>query len=72
MFERAPEIQEVGAGLCLWSNAFKALRRLGLEARVLTFGSVLQRLRTITAQGRLLNVLAGHVLAKTPWGRELG
>ncbi len=29
VFERAPEICEVGAGLSLWSNAVTALRRLG-------------------------------------------
>ncbi|MFN8482648.1 MAG: FAD-dependent monooxygenase [Anaerolineae bacterium] len=30
VYERAPELREVGAGLTLWANAVKALRRLGL------------------------------------------
>ena len=30
VFERAPELREVGAGIALWANALKALRRLGL------------------------------------------
>jgi 2-polyprenyl-6-methoxyphenol hydroxylase-like FAD-dependent oxidoreductase len=55
VFERAPVIQEVGAGLSLWSNAVKALRRLGLEERVLPLGSVVERVRTITQGGRFLN-----------------
>src|SRR5262245_58872766 len=29
VFERAPQLREVGAGLTLWTNAVKALRRLG-------------------------------------------
>jgi 2-polyprenyl-6-methoxyphenol hydroxylase-like FAD-dependent oxidoreductase len=31
VFERAPELREVGAGLSLWANALGALRYLGLE-----------------------------------------
>ena len=30
LFERAPELREVGAGLSLWPNALKALGNLGL------------------------------------------
>lgn len=55
VFERAPEIREVGAGLSLWSNAVKALRRLGLEERVVASGSVIERIRTVTADGELLS-----------------
>ena len=28
--EQAPELKEVGAGLDLWGNAFRALRAIGL------------------------------------------
>ncbi len=31
VFERAQELKEVGAGITLWPNAVKALRKLGLE-----------------------------------------
>lgn len=55
VFERAPEIREVGAGLSLWSNAVKALRRLGLEERVVALGSVIERVRTVTANGEMLS-----------------
>lgn len=58
VFERAPALVEVGAGLSLWSNAIKALRCLGLDQDVLARGSVLERARTITPAGRLLDELA--------------
>ena len=31
VLEQAPELREVGAGISLWPNAIKALRRLGSE-----------------------------------------
>jgi 2-polyprenyl-6-methoxyphenol hydroxylase-like FAD-dependent oxidoreductase len=55
VYERAPAIQEVGAGLSLWSNAMLALRRLGLDDRVAALGSVVERVRTMTAGGRVLS-----------------
>lgn len=30
VYERAPELDEVGAGLTLWANAIRALDKLGL------------------------------------------
>src|SRR5215467_7448486 len=47
VFEKAPQITEVGAGLSLWSNAMVALRRLGLDAA----GSVIERTRTFLFSG---------------------
>lgn len=55
VFERSPEIREVGAGLSLWSNAMKALRCLGLEERIVSLGSVIERVRTVTSRGKLLS-----------------
>src|SRR5215208_3992818 len=34
VFERATELREVGAGIALWANAAKALRKLGLYEAV--------------------------------------
>src|SRR6516162_11122544 len=51
VFERAPQITEVGAGLSLWSNAMVALRRLGLDAAALEAGSVIERTRTFLCSG---------------------
>ena len=38
VFERAPEILEVGAGISLWPNALQALDRLGLAEKVKAIG----------------------------------
>ncbi len=54
VFEQAPEIREVGAGLSLWSNAVRALERLGVDQAVIRHGSVYRYGRTITQQGALL------------------
>ena len=51
VFEKAPQITEVGAGLSLWSNAMVALRRLGLEAAALEAGSVIEEVRTFLSTG---------------------
>ena len=51
VFERAPEICEVGAGLSLWSNAVTALRRLGLESQITELGSPVARMQIVTASG---------------------
>ena len=56
VFEKAPQITEVGAGLSLWSNAMVALRRLGLDAAALKAGSVIERTRTFLS-------LASHLAA---------
>jgi 2-polyprenyl-6-methoxyphenol hydroxylase-like FAD-dependent oxidoreductase len=52
VLERAPRIEEVGAGLSLWANAMLALRCLGVEERVAEAGSILSRAITITSQGK--------------------
>jgi 2-polyprenyl-6-methoxyphenol hydroxylase-like FAD-dependent oxidoreductase len=64
VFERAPAIREVGAGLTLWSNAVKALRQLGAADQVVSLGSVLEHSQTITPEGRLLNEQSVAALAR--------
>src|SRR5690349_17498922 len=54
VIERVPEIQEVGAGLSLWSNAVHALREIGVESKVMASASVVERLISKTPDGRLL------------------
>ena len=51
VFEKAPQITEVGAGLSLWSNAMVALHRLGLAVAALEVGSVIERTRTFLPTG---------------------
>jgi 2-polyprenyl-6-methoxyphenol hydroxylase-like FAD-dependent oxidoreductase len=55
VFERAPEIREVGAALTLWSNAVKALRQLGVGEKVVALSSTLEHNKTITPEGKVLS-----------------
>ena len=54
LFEKAPQITEIGAGLSLWSNAMIALRRLGLETAALKAGAVIDRTRSYLSTGEPL------------------
>lgn len=45
VFERAPQIQEVGAAISIFSNAVKALRRMNLEQQVLSLAPELLKIR---------------------------
>jgi FAD-dependent urate hydroxylase len=42
VFEKAGELREIGAGVSLWANAMKALRKLGLYDTVLAVGKPLR------------------------------
>ena len=56
VFERAPALQEVGAGISLWSNAVEVLSRIGLDEKVVALGTIIRRSTTMTASGRVLGV----------------
>ena len=65
VFEQAPELREVGAGISLWPNAIKALRRLGIGDAVETVGRAVAAAETRDQRGALLHSspvdqLAGH------------
>src|SRR3954453_13809924 len=55
VYERAPEIREVGAGLSLWANAVKVARRLGLEQPALDRSSPIEVALTRTDRGLVLS-----------------
>ena len=55
VIERTPSIREVGAGLSLWSNAVNALRELGLDAKVIAAGSLIERSLVQTPKGRVIS-----------------
>jgi 2-polyprenyl-6-methoxyphenol hydroxylase-like FAD-dependent oxidoreductase len=44
VFERAPELAEVGSGLSLWSNALAALDRLGVLGHLRALARISHRL----------------------------
>jgi 2-polyprenyl-6-methoxyphenol hydroxylase-like FAD-dependent oxidoreductase len=55
VFERAPQIQEVGAGLTIQSNAVLALRRLGLDQALVESGRRLGSGSVRRPDGRLIS-----------------
>lgn len=55
VFERAPEIGAVGAGLTIQSNAILALRRIGLDQDVIGSGRNLEIASIRTPDGRALS-----------------
>ena len=54
VFERAPEIHEIGAAISVFSNAVKALRTMGLEDQVLSLAPELTRVRFLSPSGDTL------------------
>lgn len=67
VFEAAPELREVGAGLVLGANAMRALHQLQLDAAVLPLGSPVTRLDLRDQRGRLL-----QAADTTPFTTRLG
>jgi 2-polyprenyl-6-methoxyphenol hydroxylase-like FAD-dependent oxidoreductase len=66
VFERMGELR-VGSGLTIWTNAMKALYRLGVGEAVQASGTPLERFETRTSRGKLLaSVPVGQM------GRKLG
>src|SRR5436190_19958094 len=53
--EQAPELREVGAGISLWPNAIKALRRLGVGDEVERVGRVVTSAETRDHRGARLH-----------------
>jgi 2-polyprenyl-6-methoxyphenol hydroxylase-like FAD-dependent oxidoreductase len=53
IYEQAPAFETVGAGLTLWSNAVKALSRLGIEEETLN-GLRIRRDDILDSQGKVL------------------
>jgi 2-polyprenyl-6-methoxyphenol hydroxylase-like FAD-dependent oxidoreductase len=55
VYEQAPALTEIGAGLSLWANATKALTQLGLGDRLTTIAAPLQVLESRAPDGRVLH-----------------
>lgn len=55
IFEQAEELREVGAGLTIWANAIRALRKLGIADQVIRAGSKIDRGKLMTLTGRVLS-----------------
>jgi 2-polyprenyl-6-methoxyphenol hydroxylase-like FAD-dependent oxidoreductase len=57
VYERAPELREVGAGITLWTNALKVLRKLGAGPAVEAKSTPLQQSEIRTWRGGLLSAM---------------
>jgi 2-polyprenyl-6-methoxyphenol hydroxylase-like FAD-dependent oxidoreductase len=57
VYERAPELREIGAGIGVWTNALKVLDRLGVGARVREIGLPLSYGAICNPRGRTLSRL---------------
>ncbi len=55
VFEKAPELREIGSGLSVWPNATRALDRLGLLEPVLAVSHELRLLQLRTSRGRVIS-----------------
>jgi 2-polyprenyl-6-methoxyphenol hydroxylase-like FAD-dependent oxidoreductase len=67
VFEQAGALREVGSGLTVWTNAVKALRKLGVQDAVLATGSILERFEARNWRGEVLGETRFDEL-----GRKLG
>lgn len=63
--ERAPELKEVGAGITLWTNAVRALRKLGLGDALAAVSTPLDRSEIRSWNGKLLAQTGLGALGKT-------
>jgi FAD-dependent urate hydroxylase len=54
VYERSPELREVGAGITLWTNAVKVLRKLGVGDAVEAVASPLRKSELRSWRGHLL------------------
>src|SRR4051812_41511748 len=66
VYEQAPELLEIGAGLSVWPNATRVLSEFGLLPEVLRRSAVLERLQLQTLKGELLSDITTIADFETP------
>ena len=54
VYERSPEIGQLGSGLFLWTNGVRALHHLGLGERVEAMGTAVERFQYLSPSGKVL------------------
>ena len=58
IYERAPEIREVGAGITIQANAVRALRSLGVDETIVARGSIVDVTRLLASNGTVLSTVS--------------
>lgn len=64
VLERMPELREVGSGLTLWTNAMRALGKLGVADTVRARGAVIERLENRDWRGEPFATLPIHKIGE--------
>ncbi|HEX8701646.1 MAG TPA: FAD-dependent monooxygenase [Myxococcaceae bacterium] len=64
IFERAPELRPVGAGITMQANAMLAFRAIGLDTEVAAAGHVMKRGSILDDQGRTLGTMLVSEMAQ--------
>jgi 2-polyprenyl-6-methoxyphenol hydroxylase-like FAD-dependent oxidoreductase len=64
VYEQAPELREVGSGLPLWTNALRALQKLGLVDEIVKLGESVTAGSITTWNGKILADLRTEELLK--------
>src|SRR5215831_5350135 len=54
VYERSPQVREIGAGLSFWSNGVRAARALEIDAHILKRGAPIEWLENADWSGRVL------------------
>lgn len=67
IFENAPEIKPLGAGIVLAANALKAFRAIGLENEILAAGNTMKRFSIRNQDGKILTTTENDRI-RSRWG----
>ena len=72
LFERNPELREIGAGLTLWANGVQVLRRLGLGDALAAVSAPLARFECWSWRGECLGSMRLDILGRRVGTPSLG
>lgn len=67
VYEQAPELKEVGAGVGMWPNAMAAFERIGLAGQVARLSATVDRQGLMRPDGRWLLCLPAELMTQR-WG----
>ncbi len=62
VFEAAPEIKPLGAGLLLAANAIRGLQRIGVADKVVNAGHQVRKFSLLDTKGKTISELDSHIL----------
>ncbi|MEN9563942.1 MAG: hypothetical protein RIR73_2186 [Chloroflexota bacterium] len=65
IYEKVNKLGEVGAGLILWANAMKVLRKLGIADLVISTGAEIEHSKLLTSRGEVLSAAGIEHLKKS-------